>query len=235
MGKEKNPNREVIGDKSVGIDQELKIHANTKPYDKFKLYTRKNFTFLPGLNNLVGCNGSGKTTLLDIYLLPYLRENKIPYIRWNDRRYGGSNLMDKMLNFDNDMDGLVAMALSSEGEQISYGLISVFKDIGRSFRQYKDQAVVILLDAIDSGMSVDEIIEIRSCILDVVIPDAQSQGATPYFILATNNYEWCNDDRINNINISNGQRLFIHSYEEYKDIILNSRELKNKLRGYTDE
>ena len=235
MGKEEDISRKIVGDKSMGLDQELKVHVTTKPYVDFKLYTRKNFTFYPGLNNLVGCNGSGKSTLIDIFLKPYFRDNEIPYIQWNDRRYGGNYLMDKMLNFDNDMEGLVAMSLSSEGERISYGLLSVFKDIGRSFRQYSGQAVAVLLDAIDSGMSADEIIETRKCILDVVIPDAEKLGVIPYFILATNNYEWCDDERIHNINISNGQKLFIHSYEEYRDIILKSRELKDKLRGYTDE
>jgi len=214
---------------------QINIAVQTKPFgDETKLYLRKNFIFTPGLTSLVGCNGSGKSMMIDFYIKPYARKNKIEYIFWNDRRSGGSTLMQQCLDND-DMNGLVSMFLSSEGERISYGLLDVFKNIGRCFRACKGNPVMIMFDAIDSGMSVDEICETRDVILDLVIPDAEKQNVTPYFIIAANNYEWCSDPRIHNIDIQTGKSLDINSYADYKKIILKSRERKDKMRGLTDD
>ena len=213
------------------MENQIDLVVNTKPFgDETKIYLRKNFTFTPGLTSLVGCNGSGKSTMIDFYLKPYARKNKIEYIFWNDRRSGGSSLMQQCLDND-DMNGLVSMFLSSEGERISYGLLDVFKNIGRCFRVCKGNPVVIMFDAIDSGMSVDEIIETRSVILDLVIPDAEKHEVTPYFVVAAYNYEWCRDPRIHNIDIQTGKIVNISNYEDYKNVILKSRERKNKMRG----
>lgn len=216
------------------MEKTIKITVSTKPFDDdTKIYLRKDFTFEPGLTSLVGCNGSGKTTLIDFYLKSYAGKNKIEYIFWNDRRSGGSVLMQQCLD-NNDMKGLVSMFLSSEGERISYALLDVFRNVGRCFRACKGQPIVIMLDAIDSGMSVDEICETRDVILDIVIPDAETQNVTPYFVIAANNYEWCSDNRIHNIDIQTGKSLNINSYEEYKKFILKSRERKDRMRGFTE-
>lgn len=213
----------------------INLTVSTKPFDgDTKLYLRKNFTFEPGLTSLVGCNGSGKTTLIDFYLKSYVRQHNIEHIFWNDRRSGGSHLMQHCLDSD-DMNGLISLFVSSEGERISYALLDVFRNIGRCFRACKGKPVVIMFDAIDSGMSVDEICETRDVILDIVIPDAEKQNVTPYFIIAANNYEWCSDPRIHNIDIQTGKPLIINSYAEYKKIILKSRERKNKMRGNNND
>lgn len=214
--------------------KKIELTVSTKPYEDFKLYQRKNFTFEPGLTSLVGCNGSGKSTMLDFYLKPYVRKNKIEYIFWNDRRSGGSTLMQQCMDND-DMNGVISLFMSSEGERISYALLDVFRNIGRCFRVCKGKPVVIMFDAIDSGMSVDEISETRNVILDIVIPDAESCNVIPYFIIAANNYEWCSDSRIHNIDIQTGKSLIINSYEDYKKAILKSRERKDKMRGLTDD
>ena len=217
------------------MEKMIKITVSTKPFDHHtKIYLRKDFTFEPGLTSLVGCNGSGKTTLIDFYLKSYVKKNKIEYIFWNDRRTGGSSLMQQCMDND-DMDGVIALFMSSEGERISYALLDVFKNIGRCFRACKGQSVVIMFDAIDSGMSIDEICETRDVILDIVIPDAETQNVTPYFIIAANNYEWCNDPRIHNIDIQTGKSLNINNYDDYKKIILKSRERKDKMRGFNNE
>jgi len=214
---------------------QIDIVVKTKPFgDETKLYLRKNFTFTPGLTSLVGCNGSGKSTMIDFYLKPYARKNKIEYIIWNDRRSGGSHLMQQCMDSD-DMNGVISLFMSSEGERISYALFDVFKNVGRCFRACKGNPVMIMFDAIDSGMSVDEICETRDVILDLVIPDAEKQNVTPYFIIAANNYEWCSDPRIHNIDIQTGKSLDINNYNDYKKIILKSRERKDKMRGFNNE
>lgn len=210
---------------------QINFTVNTKPYDDFKLYQRKNFSVVPGINSLVGCNGSGKSTLIDLYIIPQLRKQHIEYYKYNDRREGGSYLMDAMLNVYGDMDGLAQMFMSSEGERIVCGLVRVIQALPRFFKENKDKPAFLILDAIDSGMSVDEISEIKDVFLDTIIPDAKERyGVDLYIIIAANNYEWCNDSRIHNINVQNGKVLTINSYDEYKAIIYNSRKVKDKLR-----
>lgn len=215
---------------------EFKITVHTKPFDDMKLYSRKKFILRPGLTSLVGCNGSGKTTLIDYFLIPQLRKANIEYYKYNDRRQGGSMLMDRMLNVDDDMYGLARMYLSSEGERIVCGLERVVVALPSFFKENKDKPAFLLLDAIDSGMSVDEIAEIKGLFLDVVIPDAKERfNVDLYVVIAANNYEWCNDDRIVNINITSGKELKFNSYKDYKEYILNSRKTKDKLRGIKKE
>lgn len=206
------------------------VTVETKPFeDDLKLYSRKQFTLLPGLNSLVGCNGSGKTTFIDHFLIPALMKDKIEYYKYNDRRNGGSMLMDRMLNVDDDMYGLVRMTLSSEGERIVVGLEKVITALPSFFKENKGKPAYLILDAIDSGMSVDEIIEIRELLLDIIIPDAKARfDVDLYIVIAANNYEWCNDERIHNIDITNAKILNLRSYEQYKDQILKSRQFKNR-------
>ena len=211
------------------------IKVDTKPFeDDFKLYLRKDFTFVPGINSLVGCNGSGKTTLIN-YIKRNLRKSKINCIDYNDRHSGGQNMMSAMCEFG-DMQGLANMFVASEGERIVQGLNPIFGSLKKFFSENKNKDAFILLDAIDSGMSVDEIIEVRDVFLDLIIPDAKSSYSIDlYLVIAANNYEWCNDSRIHNINISTGKTLDIDSYETYKNIILKSRKTKDKLRGVEPE
>lgn len=211
------------------------VLETTKPFDDdIQLYRRKTFTFRPGINSLVGCNGSGKSTLMNYFLIPYLRKHKIEYYKYDDRHQGGSMLMDAMLNVYGDMDGLAQMFLSSEGERIVCGLNRVIGSLPRFFFENKNKPAFLLLDAIDSGMSVDEIIEVRDTLLFIIGDAKQRYKVDLYVVVAANNYEWCNDERIHNINITMGTSLRFKSYEDYKKYILKSKETKNKLRKVSD-
>lgn len=212
------------------MQKEIQIEVNTKPYGEFKLYQRKNFTFYPGITSLVGCNGSGKSTLLKGFIEPQLRAMGTDYIEWDDRSNGGYHLMDKYLNFDDDIQGVAAMALSSEGERIVYALGDIFAKMGSGIRRNSGKRFAVLFDAIDSGMSVDEIIEIRNIFFDTIFPDAEKHNTELYVIIAANNYEWCADSRINNMNITTGKSIEISSYEDFRTAILKSRAIKDKSR-----
>ena len=215
--------------------EDFKVEVQTKPFgDNLKLYQRKEFIFRPGLTSLVGCNGSGKTTLIDCFLIPQLRKAKIEYYKYNDRREGGSMLMDSLLNKYGDMEGLAQMVLSSEGERIVCGLVRVVQALPRFLKENKDKPAFLILDAIDSGMSVDEIMELKELFLDTIISDAKSRyNVDLYIVIAANNYEWCNDERIFNMNISNGKEVKFKSYTDYREHIFNLRKQKDKIRGVT--
>ena len=119
---------------------EFHVTVKTKPFgDGMKLYQHTDFLFLPGLNSVVGCNGSGKSTLLDLYLVPQLQDAEVEYYKYNDRRQGGSMLMDKMLNVDDDLSGLARMVLSSEGERIVCGLEKVVMALPSFFKSNRDK------------------------------------------------------------------------------------------------
>lgn len=212
---------------------EFKITVATHPFgDSLKLYQRKEFTFKSGINSLVGCNGSGKSTLIDCFLIPQLRKQKIEYYKYNDRQEGGSHLMDALLNHYGDTEGLVQMVLSSEGERIVCGLVRVVQALPKFLKENKGKPAFLILDAIDSGMSVDEIGEIKEVFLDTIIPDAKSRyGVDLFIVIAANNYEWCNDPRIVNINVTNATELSFKNYDDYKNHILKSRLYKDKQRG----
>ena len=214
------------------MDNVYTVKVDTKPYDDLELYSRTTFNLKPGINSLVGCNGSGKTTFIDIFLKDQLIKDKIEYYKYNDRQQGGSILMDRMLNVDDDIYGVARMYMSSEGERIVCGLEQMIMSLRSFFNKNKSKPAFLLLDAIDSGMSVDEISEIRDMFLDTVIPDAKNAfDVDLYIVVAANNYEWCSDDRIHNINITNGSELKFTNYEDYKNYILKSRQTKDKLRG----
>ena len=205
---------------------EITVKIPSKPYEDFVLYECDTFTLTPGITSLVGCNGSGKSTLLN-FIEKYLDKADIDHLEWNDRQKGGYSLMDKFLNMDNNIEGLALMALSSEGERIVHGLGDIFPKMGSLVRRGSGKPLVVLFDAIDSGMSIDEIIEIRSIFFDTILPDAEANNTELYIIIAANNYEWCADSRIHNIDITTGKSLTISSYEDFKKIILQSREIKN--------
>ena len=213
----------------------ITITVDTKPFDDtLKLYNRKHFTFQPGINSLVGCNGSGKSTLIDCFLTHYLEHHDIEYYKHNDRHSGGSNYMEKLL-FQDDISKVAQMVMSSEGERIVCALDPVFSMLRSRFNKNRGKPFFLIFDAIDSGMSVDEIIEIRDIFLSVIIPDAEQEfDVTLYVVIAANNYEWCNDDRIHNIDITNAKELRFKDYSEYKDFILKSRKFKDKQRGCAD-
>ena len=210
--------------------EELHIQVETKPFGDFTLYKCKDFILIPGVTSLVGCNGSGKSTFINDFLIPHLKNHDIEYVTWNDRQNGGYNLMDKFLNFDNNLSGLATMVLSSEGERIVQGLGDILPKIGKGVRSNAGKSFVIAFDAIDSGMSVDEIIEIRNLCFDTILPDAEKYGTALYIIIAANNYEWCNDSRMHNIDIITGKSMEIKSYEDFKAAILKSRTIKEKSR-----
>lgn len=210
----------------------ITITVDTKPFDdELKLYNRKKFTFQLGINSLVGCNGSGKSTLIDCFLTSYLDKNDIEYYQHNDRRTGGYNYMDKLL-FTGDMPGIAQMYMASEGERIVCALDPVFGMLRSRFNKNRGKPYFLIFDAIDSGMSVDEIIEIREVFLNTIIPNAITEfGVDLYIVIAANNYEWCADERIHNIDITNTNEVKFKDYSEYKSFILNSRKYKDKQRG----
>lgn len=83
----------------------------------------------------------------------------------------------------------------------------------------------ILLDAMDSGYSIDNVIEMKD-FFDLVIKDAKEFGIELYIVISSNEYELAHESKC--FDVMEGKYIQFASYEDYKKFILRTREKKDK-------
>lgn len=209
----------------------LKIYRN--PYDMGNLFTKANITLKSGVTVLVGCNGSGKTTLIRS-IKRYLNDNKELVFDWDNYADGGINSMNEYL-FHGDIESVSLMAMSSEGEKIYYNLGNKFAKI-KSIVEHSNgkNNIFILMDAIDSGLSIDNVIEIKEFIHKILEPDIINMGIIPYIIIIANGYEFTDSEDC--FDVKHCKYVRFKDYNDYKKFILNSRKEKDiRLKKYYDK
>lgn len=111
----------------------------------------------------------------------------------------------------------------SEGQSIIYSIQEIFE----LCEQIKDDNndSIILLDEVDSGLSIDNVEYLSDKIKEIATKYSNIQ-----FVIGFNNYEFCrNFPEV--FNMYNGQYITIKSYEQYRDIIINNREMLLKKRN----
>lgn len=230
----------------------LTIKTWRDPYDAcFSPTKPKEISINPGLTVLVGCNGAGKTTLL-YNIEEVIKENnkksnvKTPIHFYNNLSSGGLNAISGAM-FRNDYSLVASLSCDSEGEAIkeNFGyLISGFKSflekgyfntssrLCANLFKYDDEDEeeeifenkrVILFDALDSGLSVDSVAEIRE-IFDLMMEDANKKGLELYIIVSANEYEMARNTNCFDVNA--GKYIEIKDYEGYRNFILKSRKEK---------
>lgn len=225
-----------------------KINTWRNPYDEgFSTCRRKEVEFKPGLTVLVGCNGSGKSTMLE-NIKEELHKEKIPMSFYNNEHDGGSNSIGESV-FLGDINFAATAWTSSEGENITLNLSKIaskwrnfiltgeVNDVStkfaKSFREACDidnkkitsKKRFILLDAMDSGYSIDNVIEMKS-LFDLVLEDSEKMGMETYIIVSSNEYELaCNTDCFD---VTEGKYINFSSYEDFKKFILHTRKKKDK-------
>lgn len=198
--------------------------------DKF-IYDKSSVTLQPGLTVLVGCNGSGKTTLLH-QIEHKCKADNIPVLSYDNLKQGGENARQKYL-LHGLIDDLLSNTISSEGERIVQNFSQQAREIGAFVQQHKqEKELFVLIDAIDSGMSVDNIVELKQQFLYFVIDDCKKLGIDMYFIISANEYELCRGE--NCLNVQTLKYRKIKSYETYRKLIINSRRKKNVRYGWGD-
>ena len=201
------------------MGRKFKIDKN--PYDERELYKKQFITLNPGVTVLTGCNGSGKTTLLRL-LEDKLHVLKIPFLHYNNLLHGGNNAMQAAL--DRNMISLLAgMAFSSEGERISINIAQTAKRIGKMIADHPDSKEFwILFDAVDSGLSIDNICELKN-LFEFIIE--RNQSSDIYIVISANEYEMCRGE--NCFDVTNCKYIKFGDYEEYRTFILDSRKAKD--------
>lgn len=194
------------------------------PYDEGEvLYRKKEITLEPGVTVLVGCNGSGKTTLLRL-IDDHLKYEKVPHLRYDNLQDGGHNAK-RYAMARQDFSTVGTLMCSSEGEQIQVNMANTAGRMGQLVRNNPDaKEYWFLFDAIDSGLSVDNICELKRDLFDTVLQYAGS--AEVYIIVSANEFEMCRGEMC--FDVREGKYRRFKSYEAYRNFILRSRAHKDK-------
>ena len=238
----------------------ITINTWRDPYDAgFTTIKPKQVSFQPGLTVLVGCNGAGKSTLL-MNIKEEVAEQKLPCHSYDNLVDGGNHLGAILGGYGEEGDDLalgVSLFMSSEGEEIK-GNITRESRLYKSFlelgyynnRDYKLRRIfkdkdenekiisnvrILLFDAVDSGMSVDAVIEIKA-LFDTMMQDAAKMGIELYLIISANEYELARGSQCFDVNTD--KYLTFADYEEYRDFIIKSRmkkEVRNKKTAERNE
>lgn len=226
-----------------------KIKLWKDPYDcGIKLFKKKSIEIRSGITILVGCNGIGKSTLLN-NIEEELRKEKIPCALFNNLQEGGSKSYSEKL-FIGDFGSIAERMTSSEGENI---IINMYEFLGKVFNfikkgeykrvnnpfdkifkksnEEKEISEVknerwILLDAIDSGLSIDNIIYIKEVFKTLI---SHEKDNAIYIIISANEYEMANGEKC--FDVYNGKYIEFKNYEEYKNMIIESRKLKENRKN----
>lgn len=224
-----------------------KIKLWKDPYDcGFNLYKKRTVEIKPGVTVLVGCNGIGKTTLLH-NIEDVLKEEKIPVAKFDNLYDGGSNARSEKA-FLEDFSFVAESISSSEGENIILNLMDLAGKLGKFIktgiykRRYnpfegifekdgsndKDIEISngrwILFDAVDSGLSVDNIVDLKEGLFKTIIEHEKDNDI--YIVVSANEYEMARGEQC--LDVYNGKYITFKDYEEYRDLILKSRKWKEE-------
>lgn len=213
-------------------------------YDEgVNLYKKKTVTINPGVTVLVGCNGIGKTTFLR-QLRNKLKKSDIPYIEYDNLHGGGNNSVSEA-GLNEDFAFIATAIQSSEGENIVMNInklaselrgfvktgkvkeknpfAKIFKAINDSENEKKEFVSErwILLDAVDSGLSVDNIVEVKKLFKTIL---EYNHSNDIYIVVSANEYEMARTEQC--FDVYNGKYITFRDYEDYRDMILQSSSWK---------
>ena len=199
----------------------IRDYYNEKEY----IYNKKNIELEQGLTVLVGHNGSGKSTLLR-QIKDLCEKQDIPYYYFDNLTEGGSAARSKA-SYYGDFSFLAESLCSSEGENIYLNMTNCANKIGKFVRNNKNaKNIFILLDAIDSGLSIDYIIELKEYLFKTILSDRLGEGIETYIIVSANEYEMARNEKC--FLIPDMEYKTFKSYDEYRNFIIESRNKKNK-------
>lgn len=228
-----------------------KIKTWRDPYaEGFSTTRRKEIELKKGLTVLVGCNGSGKTTLLR-NIKEVCKKEEVPVVYYDSREDEKSFKGEASLNSRFDL--IATSMASSEGENINIMLANLASKLGRfvhtgdsinksdrlakAFRtaagiddeekkEIQSNKRFILMDAVDSGFSIDNIVDLKQYLFKTMIEDAEKNNIDLYIIISANSYELANGEQC--FDVMEGQYITFKDYEAYKKFILRTAEKKRK-------
>lgn len=207
------------------MGQKFKIDNDTYG-EGIKMYNKATIELIPGVTVLVGCNGAGKSTLLK-QLYSMVQKENIPCVMFDNLKDGG-NRARMNAEFCGDMTFLGTSLCSSEGENIRLNMQRFSDMIIKMFKNNPyDQEYWIFADAVDSGFSIDNIIELKENLFEEILDIHKKKDV--YIVVSANAYEMARGE--NCFDVVNGRYVPIKSYEKYRSVVLKSRDKKNKRYG----
>lgn len=226
-----------------------KIKLCKDPYDcGFDLFKKKAIEIKEGITVLVGCNGIGKSTLLH-YIEKTLNKENIPYMKFDNLWDGGSQTKQESL-LNGDFEFFANAFCSSEGENIVLNMTKLLSKIETFLRtgKYKTKKMGFetfleeeagfesndnkklskerwfLFDAVDSGLSIDNIVELKEYLFKPVFEHFLENEI--YIVISANEYEMANGEQC--LDVYNGRYVTFKNYNEYRHMILESRKWKEE-------
>lgn len=205
------------------------VEIPTNPYsEKKRLFMKKQYKLHTGVNVLIGCNGSGKSTFLHMLKI-FLDKQGIKNYSFDNLSDGGSNMNQRLL-LSGNLDMLAQSKTSSEGERLNLACCVAASQIGQMFRQNREEKELwILMDAVDSGLSIDNIVDQKDFFRLVLI---ENKVRDVYIVVAANSYEMAKGERC--IDVRTGTEYKFEDdldYPKYRDFIMKSRAAKDKRYG----
>ena len=203
----------------------IKVKIHSDYYDmneKLFNFPRDICTIRRGVTYLVGCNGSGKSTILGAINNKYRwdEDPNLVFIEIDERDGGNRTLMNKSL-YNGNMDLLSSMAVSSEGERIKIYLGTKISGLAKKLKDNPNVKLVITIDSIDSGLSIDNIEEIKELIEDTIMKDAPKDT---HIIISANTFTFVKDSIC--LDVSTNTYHKFKTYDEYAEFIRKSSEYK---------
>ncbi|MBR6289311.1 MAG: hypothetical protein IKR19_08250 [Acholeplasmatales bacterium] len=204
--------------------------GTTNPHEHRRLYAKKSVVFKPNeINCLIGCNGCGKSTIIDC-IKDIIKANGYPMVSFNNMEDGGTNYLSDPTDIDT-ISTMFSIRELSEGEQIlnaSSKFINVVVQIidgsikrDDKFRLFRDNnKIFFLLDAIDSGYSIDNIANLVFQ-LRQLIDLSKAKDKEIYIIAAVNSYELTRGNRC--WDVQKSKEIIFNDYEEYRSRIIETR------------
>lgn len=175
--------------------------------------------FANGTTVLVGPNGSGKTSTL-ISVREYCNQNNIHHLDFNNLSDGGNMYADKLLNTESDMAKTATYICSSEGQRIIQAFSDFASKIGKGVRDAcadEDcKVLVITLDALDSGLSINNIRQIKQ-LFRLIENDCEASNVEVHIIVAANSFEFARKETC--IDVTTGEPIWFEDYENYANFI----------------